>query len=494
MPNTFVKKHLNILLLSASSLLLMSSCGASSAADPEEVFRQQACQSALQLCSVGHRHPKGDKALAAFYEDHKRLCWVDNWDDTLSIQTLFNALSQLDRYGLKKEQFNYEELKDDYVYLKSLPTDSLLSYPKALAELDYHLSESYLLYVRGLRYGFLNPTKLLNNTYFEKGETGDSVLHVDDGFDIQIECCDSTFLRNSLEAVLDDLPTYLSGLEPQDQLYKELKFALVKSSSSTDKVKRQRATLEILRWRPIEQIKGRHVLVNLAAEQLFAYQQNGSLAQSMRVCIGSRKHKTPMLVSHITRLETNPYWNIPQSILKNEILSIVRRDTSYFTKHRITLLTKGGAKASLGALLACDASGSIPFRLRQENGPSNPLGQMIFRFKNKFDVYLHDTSKPEVFQQKDRAVSHGCMRLERPTDLLTFVENDPARCADILQKMKPNEKGEYTLRNYELSAAVPLLVNYYPYGLNAKGMLENYGDPYKYVPLIIGELKEVGVD
>ena len=86
------------------------------------------------------------------------------------------------------------------------------------------------------------------------------------------------------------------------------------------------------------------------------------------------------------------------------------------------------------------------------------------------------------------------MRLERPSDLLTFVENDPARCADILQKMKPNEKGEYTLRNYELSAAVPLLVNYYPYGLNAKGMLENYGDPYKYVPLIIGELKEVGVD
>jgi len=494
MPNTFVKNHLNILLFSASALLLMSSCGVSTAAGPEEVFREQACQAALQLCSVGHSHPMGDKALASFYEDHQRLCWVDDWDDTLSIQVLFKALSQLDRYGLKKEQFNYEELKDDYIYLKSLSTDSLRSYPKALAELDYHLSESYLLYVRGLHYGFLNPNKLLNKTYFEKEDNGDSVRRVDDGFDIQIECCDSIFLRTSLEAVLKDLPEYLGGLEPQNELYRDLKSELAKNSSSIDKVKRQRATLEILRWRPVEQIKGKHVLVNLAAEQLFAYQPNGSLAESMRVCIGSKKHRTPMLVGHITRLETNPYWNIPQSILKNEILSIVRRDTSYLTKHRMTLFTKGGARASLGALLACDGSGSIPFRLRQENGPSNPLGQMIFRFKNKFDVYLHDTSKPAVFQQEDRALSHGCVRLERPSDLLAFLEDNQTRCADILQKMEPNEKGEYVLHNYELSAAVPLLVNYYPYGLNAKGLLENYGDPYKYVPLITGELKAVGVD
>ncbi|MFA6872892.1 MAG: L,D-transpeptidase family protein [Bacteroidaceae bacterium] len=494
MSKTFAKNHLNILLLSTSFLLLMSSCGASSTTDTEEVFRQQAYQAALQLCSVGHSHPKGDKALASFYEDHKRLCWVDNWDDTLSIQTLFTALSQLDRYGLKKEEFNFDELKENYFYLKSLHTDSLHLYPKALAELDYHLSESYLLYAIGLRYGFIKPTKILNKKYFEEDENGDSIQHVDEGFAIKIESADSTFLRNSLEAVLDDVSGYLLSLEPQNNLYKELKLALSKKPSSTDDVKRQRATLEILRWRPVDSIKGKHVLVNLAAEQLFAYHSNGSLAESMRICIGSKKHKTPMLTASITRLETNPYWNIPQSILKKEILPLVRRDTSYFTKHRITLLTKGGAKAPLKDLLAFDGSDNIPFRLRQENGPSNSLGQMIFRFKNKFDVYLHDTSAPSVFLKKNRAVSHGCVRLERPIALLEFLENDPARCAGILQKMKPNEKGEYTLRNYELSAAVALLINYYPYGLNERGALKNYGDPYKYVPLITAELKTVGIN
>ncbi|NDV67634.1 L,D-transpeptidase family protein [Dysgonomonas sp. 25] len=179
------------------------------------------------------------------------------------------------------------------------------------------------------------------------------------------------------------------------------------------------ANMERYRWKRGGVRYGKHIEVNIAAFKLYATQPNED-PLIMKVCVGKTKHKTPTLLSALAYLNLNPVWNVPKSIAKNEVFPLQRRDTSYLRKHNMRLY-KGGEEVDYTTIdWKNERISERVYYVRQDPGPSNSLGRIKFMFANSFSVYLHDTPAQRAFTYFDRAVSHGCVRVQQPVDLAFF--------------------------------------------------------------------------
>jgi len=159
------------------------------------------------------------------------------------------------------------------------------------------------------------------------------------------------------------------------------------------------ANLERWRWLPRDLPPDR-VDVNIPAA-LTTLVRAGKVALEMKAAAGRKTDHTPMLQSSISAIVLNPPWNIPRSIAQSEILPKEREHPGYMLEEEIQVLdTQDGGQ-----------------RLQQKAGPKSALGQVKFEFDNRFGVYLHDTPVKVAFDQQSRAVSHGCVRLEKPREL-----------------------------------------------------------------------------
>lgn len=488
MTFTLCRRMLSRNLFWTMLLVMVVSCRKHSL-DEEDNCHDQIMNEALLMCQKG-KHPMGDRSLFRYYKEKKRLCWLEDLSDTIPIQTFWSVLSRVGEHGLTPDQFHYDSLLQEYRTLIALPKDSIRHCPDRIAALDYRITESYLLYVRGLRYGFLDPYKLFNTS--EKAEPrypGDEAVRMKELFDIPVERCDTLFLYRSLEQVNEGLVSFLSELYPQDDLYKRL----MQSVPSTKMDQQSRITsLEMMRWRPLNVDKGKkHVFVNLASQELITYGEDGIPVLTMKVCCGSLRHKSPMLRSKITRLDANPFWNVPLSIVRREVIPGYRKDTTYFRKHRMKVYDQKGNEISPHEVEWDETSDNISYLVRQDNGLDNSLGKIIFRFPNKFDVYLHDTPNRIAFERNNRAVSHGCIRLEKPLDLLSFLEPDTVRYARIMQTMQPDEDGNFHLKIFSFSTSIPLWIGYSAVKLDELGELRYGNDPYGYNELVGTKIRTI---
>jgi L,D-transpeptidase YcbB len=194
------------------------------------------------------------------------------------------------------------------------------------------------------------------------------------------------------------------------------------------RVRQIELTLERLRWLP--PLGGHRLLVvNIPAFRLFAFDSvggTGSATLHMRVIVGrALDTRTPVLVEQLRYLEFQPYWNVPRSILVREILPQLRRRPTYLKEHDMELVGQRDrvvGDAVTPAVLQRLAGGEL--RLRQRPSPRNPLGRVKFVFPNSADVYLHGTPETALFAQERRDFSHGCIRVERPSDLAAWVLGD----------------------------------------------------------------------
>jgi len=164
------------------------------------------------------------------------------------------------------------------------------------------------------------------------------------------------------------------------------------------------ANLERLRWIP-RRLGDRYVLVNVPTFSLTAY-DGGKLALTLKVIVGAeyRNRATPTFSDSMSYVVFRPYWNVPTSIATNEIWPSARRDATYLARNNYEVVRTGGAT-----------------RIRQKPGPDNSLGLIKFIFPNDFSIYMHDTPTRELFDQRVRAFSHGCIRVEHPEELAEFV-------------------------------------------------------------------------
>jgi murein L,D-transpeptidase YcbB/YkuD len=139
-----------------------------------------------------------------------------------------------------------------------------------------------------------------------------------------------------------------------------------------------------------------------------------------------RNLRTPTFSADLTHLIFRPYWDVPRSITRNELLPAARRDAQYFARNHYELVDRAGAVVPYTAQRLDElASGSL--RVRQQPGPGNALGAVKFVMPNSHDVYLHDTPARALFARERRAYSHGCIRVADPLALARFLlQDDPA--------------------------------------------------------------------
>jgi len=198
----------------------------------------------------------------------------------------------------------------------------------------------------------------------------------------------------------------------------------------------------------------------------------------MNVVVGkSYGHNTPVFSDTMKYVVFRPYWEVPYSITRAEIIPHILRDPEYLSKkgfevvdNRQTVVAAGTVSADVLAQLR---AGKL--FVRQVPGPKNALGLVKFLFPNSYNVYMHDTPAPEFFAKSRRDFSHGCIRLERPADLAAWVLRDnpgwnPER---IHAAMNGTQTQQVNLVN-----PIPVLIVYATVIVLEDGVVHFYDDIY----------------
>lgn len=228
-----------------------------------------------------------------------------------------------------------------------------------------------------------------------------------------------------------------------------------------ERVRQVELSMERLRWLP-PLGGGRWIGINIPTYQLFAVDPgSGEAPLQMAVVVGKALNtQTPLLHEAMRTVIFRPYWNVPRSIVRHELLPAIARDPGYLARHDMELVRGGGDDARPVAAtpehLAQLREGTL--RLRQRPGPKNSLGLVKFVFPNAHDVYLHGTPAQSLFGRPRRDFSHGCVRLEDPVALATWVlREQPDWSRD---RVEAAMTGGPLSRRVELRTPIPVLLFY----------------------------------
>ena len=229
--------------------------------------------------------------------------------------------------------------------------------------------------------------------------------------------------------------------------------------------------LERLRWLS-DNPGDRYVMVNIPGYELTAY-DGGALVDRMKVIVGEPDWETPIMSDYIVDLKFAPDWTIPVSIVEDETLPKVRRDPGYLGRSNIRVLDRSGGEVSPHSVNWHGAS-SRSYVFRQRPGPGNALGLIRFSLTNNRGIYLHDTPSRKLFDRSMRALSHGCIRVERPADLARYLlEQDPTWEGDIERMMRaPNTSVHH------LAQSTPVHLVYLTATIDERGELRFFDDVY----------------
>jgi murein L,D-transpeptidase YcbB/YkuD len=210
------------------------------------------------------------------------------------------------------------------------------------------------------------------------------------------------------------------GLKPDGKIGEETLAQL--NTPLAFRIHQLELALERWRRRPYDPSRPAIVL-NVPEFKLRAFSPGGHQDLEMKIIVGQAKdRRTPLLASRLESVIFRPYWNIPMSIQRNELLPEIVKDAKFLPDNHIEVLTPQGAVVDNTVsedLLAQLRSGKL--RLRQTPGPKNALGLVKFVFPNEYEVYMHSTPARWLFDPPRRDFSHGCVRLEKAEDLAEWV-------------------------------------------------------------------------
>jgi len=177
-----------------------------------------------------------------------------------------------------------------------------------------------------------------------------------------------------------------------------------------------------LQRKPESRFGDRAIVINIAAYELVMYDGGREVLRS-RTIVGQPDWETPRMTSELKWLEINPTWSVPRSIAVEEIVPRLRRDgTDYLNKRGFRLYDRKWRELDAETFDMAALSGdSLPFILRQDPGPANPLGNVKFMFPNSEAIYLHDTPSRRLFKRTNRALSHGCVRVHAAAQLAMLL-------------------------------------------------------------------------
>jgi murein L,D-transpeptidase YcbB/YkuD len=266
------------------------------------------------------------------------------------------------------------------------------------------------------------------------------------------------------------------GLKPEGNLDKETLHELNVPLST--RVIQLEDSLERWRWLPAyyPQLP---VAVNIPGFKLRVFSEDHSIALQMNVVVGKAlNHQTPVFAKEMKYIIFRPYWNLPLDITRAEIVPKLRRDSHYLARKGFEATDQNGHIVATGAVsratLAQIKSGRL--LVRQKPGPRNALGLVKFMFPNEFDVYLHSTPAPELFNQSRRDFSHGCIRVEKPAELAAWLLQDQPKWT--LENIKTAMRSGPDNQQVNLSKPVPVVIAYLTAIVEENGEVYFYNDIY----------------
>lgn len=216
--------------------------------------------------------------------------------------------------------------------------------------------------------------------------------------------------------------------------------------------------LNRMRWMPQEP-EGKLILVNIPEFELHVLDGKNKVFD-MDVVVGKEGHNTMMFTGKLSTIVFSPYWNVPSSIVKKEILPHMAKNPNYLAEQNMEITGNAGG---------------LPV-VRQLPGEKNSLGRVKFLFPNSFDIYFHDTPAKSLFNKDKRAYSHGCIRLSDPVKMAEYLlQDDPQWPPDkIMDAMNSGNEKFVKIKN-----PVPVFITYYTAWVDENGLLNFRDDIYK---------------
>ena len=236
--------------------------------------------------------------------------------------------------------------------------------------------------------------------------------------------------------------------------------------------------LERWRWLPSDYPQ-LPVAVNIPEFVLRAFTDYHRIVLRSNVVVGKAfGHQTPVFAKTIQYIIFRPYWNVPLSITRNEIIPHLQRSSSYLAHEQLEITDHAGNVMSAGAVnpAMVDALRSGKWMVRQRPGAENSLGLIKFIFPNEDNVYLHSTPAPQLFSRPRRDFSHGCIRVEKPAELAAWLLRDqPAWTLDAVHAAMESGKDN---RQVNLTRPVPVVIVYMTAVVEEDGEIFFFNDIY----------------
>ncbi len=484
--------RLSIISIFLFSFLSMG-CKRGSHSEPQPPFAIDTAtvqRTVRDMASSASQRMDADRKVREHIDTTATFYWISPEGLTAEARILMDVLREKPT-GLNPEIFYLPELSVLCDSIDSLAVrEESYHADTLLATVEYQLTSALLRYVYGQRYGFIRPAKHFNNL-LKDSERGYRRI-----FDLPVEEPTDSLAQATMEAAgKKQLQRFIQEQEPSDSLYATLQKEYIRATKQNDttRIRLARINMERARWRYPRPQK-RYVMVNLAGGMLTAVSPDTTL--SMRVCHGSQRQKTPLLYSQLTYMELNPYWIVPQTIIRKEIVPLHLNDSAYFARNRFVAIHNDTKEETNPTLLTKEELRSGRYTLRQEKGAGNSLGRMVFRFKNNFAVYLHDTNSPSAFRRDVRTVSHGCVRVQQPMELALFLLGEKAKDPFFVDRIRisidlpplsaqgrnfrRNNPGAKPWKQLTFDEPTPLWLDYYTLWPDTNGTLQAHPDTYHY--------------
>ena len=351
---------------------------------------------------------------------------------------------------------------------------------QVLIDLELSAANSLTNYSNGLQFGIISPRKIYAQ-YYTETKRPDS----------------ASFLQVFQTS---DVKSFLDSIQPKEKQYlalqKALRDKIMLPGTNLEETERVlKVNLERLRWKnlPTEE---KYVWVNIPDFKLDVM-EDGKSVLNMKVCVGEGRNEnnldnlveydendlkkdrpfnreTPQLKSLIHSVQVNPIWNIPESIANNEISKFAAKDPYYLSNHNIDVFLDGQIIEDTETI-DWTANAGKKYAFKQRPGEDNSLGKIKFLFNNESSVYLHDTPAKAAFDLTMRAVSHGCVRVEKPLELAEALFGQGAKYDKIKTGMESNNP---VATDIGLPKQVPVYLTYFTCWADEAGKLQFRKDVY----------------
>jgi len=266
----------------------------------------------------------------------------------------------------------------------------------------------------------------------------------------------STVFNDTLENAIKVFQTRM-GYTPDGKISAQL----VKDMNVPAKTRVEQilVNMDRMRWMPTEP-SGQLIVVNIPEFILHVY-EGKKKAFDMNVVVGKEGHNTVSFSGDLSTIVFSPYWNVPPSIVKNEILPAMDRNPGYLASQNMEITGN---------------EGGLPV-IRQLPGGKNSLGKVKFLFPNSFNIYFHDTPAKSLFNKDKRAYSHGCIRLAEPEKMAQYLLRDNSEWTPEKINAAMNSGKE---QHVKLAKRVPVIITYYTAWVDEQGLLNFRDDIYSH--------------